>query len=62
MSQGIDAGADPVTVGSGTEDDLPGIVAILNEAAATSHATFTTRPTSVDALREWFERFSPTGP
>ncbi|GAA3248306.1 GNAT family N-acetyltransferase [Dactylosporangium siamense] len=49
-------------VGPGAEDDLPGIVEILNDTAANSHATFATRPTSVAERREWFEQFSLTGP
>jgi phosphinothricin acetyltransferase len=53
---------NPVVVGPGTEDDLPGIVEILNYVAVNSHATFDTRPTSVAERREWFERFSSTGP
>ena len=45
-----------------TEDDLPGIVEILNYTVANSIATFATRPTSVAERRDWFERFSSTGP
>jgi phosphinothricin acetyltransferase len=59
---GASAGLSPVAIGPGTEDDLPGIVEILNEAIANSSATFATRPTSVDEQREWFEQFSSTGP
>jgi len=49
-------------IGPGSEDDLPGIVEILNETATHSHANFATRPTSVAELGEWFAHFSPTGP
>src|SRR5262249_20654755 len=52
----------PVAIGSGTEDDLAGIVEILNYTAANSYATFATRPTSVEDRREWFEQFAATGP
>jgi phosphinothricin acetyltransferase len=58
------APADPGTVKirPGTEHDLPGIVDILNYAAANSVATLAERPTSVAERREWFARFSSTGP
>ena len=46
----------------GTEDDLPGIVAILNHMAAHSTASFDTRPVSVDSQREWFGEFAGSGP
>ncbi len=49
-------------IGPGTEADLPRIVEILNYTAANSHATFATRPTTVAERRDWFERFSSTGP
>jgi phosphinothricin acetyltransferase len=45
-----------------TEDDLPWIVDILNDAAANSIATFATRPVTVAERRDWFEQFSPAGP
>src|SRR5690242_14448629 len=53
---------DPVEIVVAEERDLPGIVAILNDAAATSIATFDTRPAGVAERRPWFERFRPTGP
>lgn len=53
---------DAGVIGAATEDDLPGIVAILNHTAANSIASFDTRPTSVARRREWFARFSSTGP
>lgn len=66
MSQRTDLGAsadvDPVVIGPATEDDLPGIVEILNYTAANSIASFATRPTSVAERRDWFESFSSTGP
>jgi len=51
-----------VVIRPATEDDLPGIVEILNYTVANSIATFATRPTSVAERRDWFERFSSTGP
>lgn len=51
-----------VVIAPGTEDDLPGIVEILNYTAANSTATFATRPTSVAERQGWFARFSSTGP
>lgn len=53
---------EPVEVAIADEDDLPGIVDILNDIAASSNATFDTRPTSVAERRSWFEQFFPTGP
>jgi phosphinothricin acetyltransferase len=51
-----------VEIGAATADDLPGIVELLNEAAANSVASFETRPTSVAERREWFEQFAVPGP
>ena len=56
------ADVEPVEIRPGTADDLPSIVRILNYTAANSIANFETRPVSVDERREWFERFSRTGP
>ncbi|WP_371534887.1 GNAT family N-acetyltransferase [Streptomyces sp. NBC_00466] len=43
-------------------DDLPGIVAIQNHMAATSHARFATRPHRMEERRDWFAQFAETGP
>jgi len=51
-----------IDIGPGTEYDLPAIVEILNYAAANSIATLATRPTTVAERRDWFDRFSATGP
>jgi phosphinothricin acetyltransferase len=51
-----------VVIGPATEDDLPGIVEILNDTVVNSIASFATAPTSVAERRGWFERFSTTGP
>ena len=51
-----------VKVTAGTEDDLPAIVGILNYTAANSIARFETRPVGVAERRDWFGRFSATGP
>jgi phosphinothricin acetyltransferase len=53
---------DAGVIGAATEDDLPGIVEILNHTAAKSIASFATRPTTVAERREWFAQFSATGP
>ncbi|MEV0262239.1 N-acetyltransferase family protein [Streptomyces sp. NPDC050617] len=42
--------------------DLPGIVAIQNHTAATSHARFATGPQPMDERRAWFTQFADTGP
>jgi phosphinothricin acetyltransferase len=44
------------------EEDLAGIVAILNETAANSTASFDTRPVDVAQRREWFGQFAAGGP
>lgn len=49
-------------IGPASEDDLPGIVDILNHAIAHTNATLATEPVTVCERREWFERFSATGP
>lgn len=51
-----------VSITPGTEDDLPRITEILNELVASSIATFDTRPKTVAGLREWFAKFSGSGP
>jgi phosphinothricin acetyltransferase len=55
-------GPGQVKITAGTEDDLPVIVGILNCAAANSVAQFDTRPVSVAERRDWFGRFSASGP
>lgn len=66
MSQGIKAGASAeqnrVEIGPASEDDLPGIVAILNYVAANSFASFDIQPISVADRRDWFKQFSSVGP
>lgn len=53
---------DPVGIGPGTEDDLPAIVDILNYTIVSSDATFISQPVTLAERREWFGRFSGTGP
>ena len=55
-------GPAQVKITEATEDDLPGIVGILNYTAANSIAHFDTRPVSVTERRDWFGQFSATGP
>jgi phosphinothricin acetyltransferase len=55
-------GPAQVKITAGTEDDLAGIVGILNYSAANSIAHFDTRPVSVAERRDWFGQFSATGP
>jgi phosphinothricin acetyltransferase len=54
--------AGPITVRPGTEQDRAAIVEIINYTAANSHATFSTRPTTVAEQRERFDQFALTGP
>lgn len=56
------AGAEPVIIEPGGEDDLPAIVDILNYTIVNSNATLATEPVSVADRREWLERFSAAGP
>ena len=51
-----------ITIEPGTEDDLPGIVEILNYTVANSNASFATEPTTVAERCEWFGRFGERGP
>lgn len=53
---------DPADLGQGTEDDLPGIVDILNYTAAHSIASFDPKPIEVAQRRDWFRQFAATGP
>lgn len=66
MSQGIDGGLSAdlkrVVIAAATEDDLSGIVEILNHTAANSFASFDTKPTSVAERRDWYAQFASTGP
>jgi len=59
---GSPAGLEPLVIEPAGEDDLPGIVDILNHAIAHSNATLATEPVTVSERREWLERFSATGP
>jgi phosphinothricin acetyltransferase len=56
------AGREPLIVEPGREDDLPAITDILNYTIVNSNATLATEPVTVADRREWFGRFSVTGP
>jgi len=56
------AGLEPYIVEPGREDDLPTITDILNYTIVNSNATLATEPVTVADRREWFGRFSGTGP
>jgi len=56
------AGLEAVTVEPGREDDLPAITAVLNYTITNSNATLATEPVTIADRREWFRRFSLTGP
>jgi len=62
VSRGRRAEPAPAEIGPATEDDLPKIVEILNDAAANSIASFDTAPVSVAERRDWFRRFAASGP
>ena len=50
------------TVEIATIDDLGALVEIFNHYVATSNSNFDTQPTTIDARRQWFAKFSSTGP
>jgi phosphinothricin acetyltransferase len=54
--------SDAPVIAAATEDDLTVVVEILNHTAATSIATFDTRPVTVAERRDWFAQFSSAGP
>lgn len=56
------AGREPVIVGPGGEGDLQAITDILNYTIMNSNATLATGPVTIADRREWFGRFSVTGP
>jgi phosphinothricin acetyltransferase len=58
----VTIGPGPISIGPGTEADLPGIVAILNHTAAHTIGNLDTRPIDVTQRREWFSQFAATGP
>lgn len=58
----VPADREAFVVETGTEDDLPAITGILNYTIANSNATLVTEPVTVADRREWFGRFSVTGP
>src|SRR5882757_9709383 len=62
MSDRAAAHPEAIEIGLATDDDHRHVVDILNDAAATSIASFATRPTSVAEQRDWFKQFSSTGP
>jgi phosphinothricin acetyltransferase len=61
-SHGGRARAASAEIVESTEDDLPGIVDILNYTAVNSTATFDNRPVSVADRGDWFGQFSAGGP
>jgi phosphinothricin acetyltransferase len=61
-SRSAQGGPVQVKITAGTADDLAAIVGILNYSAASSIASFETRPFSVAERRDWFGQFSATGP
>jgi phosphinothricin acetyltransferase len=50
------------TVEIATIDDLGELVEIFNHYVATSNSNFDTQPTTIDERRQWFAKFSSTGP
>ncbi len=59
---GESPGPDSVEIAPGTQGDLPGITEILNYTIKHSNATLTSQPVTVAERRDWFGRFSGSGP
>ncbi len=51
-----------VELATASARDLPGIVAVQNHTAATSHARFATGPLNMEERRDWFSQFADAGP
>jgi phosphinothricin acetyltransferase len=56
------AGREPLIIEPGTEGDLAAITEILNYTIMNSNATLASEPVTAGERREWFGRFSATGP
>jgi L-amino acid N-acyltransferase len=50
-----------LTIRDATDSDLEGLAAIYNDVIATSTATFTTTPVTLDERREWWRTRSAQG-
>ena len=48
-------------VRAATEEDLEAVNEIYNHYVAESHVTFDDEPTPMEARREWFTHYAPTG-
>jgi phosphinothricin acetyltransferase len=62
VRQDSPAGHEPLIIEPGSEDDLRAITDILNYTIMNSNASLATEPVTVGERREWFGRFSATGP
>src|SRR2546426_3103969 len=49
---------DGTIIGTATEDDLPGILEIYNDAILNTTATFDTEPQTLEDKREWLREAS----
>lgn len=50
-----------ITIGAGSEPDLPGIAAIYNHYVVHTHVTFDLDPVTVESRREWLSHYGPDG-
>lgn len=50
------------TIDAATVDDLTGLRDVYNQSMTTSNSNFDSRPASIDERRDWFARFSSSGP
>lgn len=53
---------DNVRIRQATESDLPGILAVLNDAIETSPYVFFSRPKTIEEQRDWFHARHPKFP
>jgi phosphinothricin acetyltransferase len=49
-------------IGLATREDLRALVDIYNHNVATSNSNFDTEPTTLERHRDWFAKYSATGP
>ena len=54
--------SDHLTIRPADDDDIPQLAELYNHYILTSPATFDTEPHTVEAKREWFSKYSDSGP
>ncbi len=54
--------SDHLSIRAAVDDDVPQLAELYNHYILTSPATFDTEPHTVEAKREWFSKYSDSGP